>query len=130
MHELSVCQALLEQVGEIAAEHDCSHVSTLTVRIGPLSGVEPHLLRRAFALASAGGVAADAELIIEPDPVRIRCPDCDREHETEPNRMRCPDCGHTRVRLLGGDALILASLALEKPHASALAATENGEARV
>lgn len=130
MHELSVCQALLEQVAEIAAEHDSSRVSTLTVRVGPLSGVEPHLLRQAFTLASAGGVAAGAQLCIEPDPVRIRCPDCNREHETEPNRILCPDCGHNRVRLLGGDALILASVALDKPRAAALAATDNGEAHV
>lgn len=130
MHELSVCQALLEQVAEIAAGRGCSRVSTITARIGPLSGVEPQLLQQAFTLARAGGVAADAELIIESDPVCVHCPACEQEHAAEPNRLLCPTCGNNRVRLLGGDALILASVALEAPKRTSPEATENGGAYV
>lgn len=130
MHELSVCQALLEQVAGVALERGSSRVSMVTVRLGPLSGVEPWLLKQAFTLARAGGVASDAELVIETDPVRIYCTACSREHETEANRIRCPDCGCNRVRLLGGDALILASVALETPGTTTSTATESGELHV
>ncbi|RFF28070.1 MULTISPECIES: hydrogenase maturation nickel metallochaperone HypA [unclassified Wenzhouxiangella] len=130
MHELSVCQSLLAQVAEVAAGHDSSRVSSVTVRVGALSGVEPDLLRQAFIVARAGGVAAEADLIIEPDPVRIHCLECETEHGVAPNRLLCPACGNYRVRLVGGEDLILASVALETANTRTSPTTENGEAHV
>lgn len=119
MHELAVCQALLEQVSDVAVRRGARSVSRVKVRIGSLSGVEPHLLERAFSVARAGSIAAAAELVIEPEPVRIHCPACRGESGAELNRLRCPTCGHAPVRLISGDALTLTSVTLEHPEASA-----------
>ena len=54
MHELAICQALIEQVEAIARERLARRVGTVCVSIGPLSGVEPRLLEQAFPVASAG----------------------------------------------------------------------------
>ncbi len=70
MHELSVCQGLLDQVARIAADYDATDVTNIVVRIGPLSGVVPGLLQQAFPLARAGTVAEHAVLTIEELPVR------------------------------------------------------------
>ncbi|MEN8167275.1 MAG: hydrogenase maturation nickel metallochaperone HypA, partial [Pseudomonadota bacterium] len=51
MHELSVCQALLAQVTEVADREQASEVSRILLRIGPLSGVVPELLEQAFTIA-------------------------------------------------------------------------------
>ena len=48
MHELSVCQGLLDQVTGIARQHQATGVARIRLRIGPLSGVEPQLLQQAF----------------------------------------------------------------------------------
>jgi hydrogenase nickel incorporation protein HypA/HybF len=112
MHELSVCQAMLAQVDEIARRHDASAVSRVVVRIGPLSGVEPALLAQAFPLARAATVAADAELVVEPAPVRVRCERCGAETEASPNRLLCIACGDYRITLIGGDELLLVSVEL------------------
>ena len=61
MHELSVCQALVEQAERIARERQ-ARVIRLMLTIGPLSGVESELLRRAFPLASAGTCCEGAAL--------------------------------------------------------------------
>ncbi|NNF96273.1 MAG: hydrogenase nickel incorporation protein HypA, partial [Halobacteria archaeon] len=43
MHEFAVCQDMLQQIESIAAEQQSAEVDVVTVRIGPLSGIEPHL---------------------------------------------------------------------------------------
>jgi hydrogenase nickel incorporation protein HypA/HybF len=113
MHELSVCQGMLRQVSDIAAEHAARSVSSITVRIGPLSGVEPALLAQAFPIASAGTIANDAELRIESLPVRVRCETCGEETDAAANRLLCGACGDWHTRLVSGDELLLASVELE-----------------
>jgi len=48
MHEYSVVQALLNQCEEVAAQNEATKVMKVIVKIGVLSGVEPHLLQVAF----------------------------------------------------------------------------------
>ena len=57
MHELSVCLALLDQVQSIAREHAATGVERILLQVGPLSGIEPPLLKNAYPLAAAGTVA-------------------------------------------------------------------------
>lgn len=112
MHELAVCQGLLDQVTRIAADHRASGVSRILLRIGALSGVEPELLRQAFPLASAGTVAADAELAIETAAIRVRCDTCGAETEALANRLVCGACGDWHTRVVSGDELMLMSVDL------------------
>ncbi len=112
MHELSICQSLMQQVETIAAEQSAHSVTAITLRIGPLSGVEPDLLIQAFPIAAAGTLAQDAELKIEQQAVRIRCNRCGNESEVASNRLTCPACGELRTELITGDELLLANLEL------------------
>jgi len=129
VHELAVCQELLRQVSEVADRRGATRVLRITVRMGPLSGVEPGLLKRAFTIARAGGIADRARLDIETEPVRIRCGICGEESETAPNRLRCPDCRSGPVSLVSGDALVLARVAMERPGAADGHAIDGEEAR-
>lgn len=112
MHELSVCEELLGRVRATAREHGARSVGRITVRLGPLSGVEPDLLDRAFGIARAGDYTAGARLVLESAPVRIRCRSCANEAEAAPNRLVCASCGDYHVELVGGDELLLASIEL------------------
>jgi len=115
MHELAVCQALLNQVHTIAAEHADADVSRITLCVGPLSGVVPEFLERAFYLARAGGPAAHAELVIESSGVRVRCRSCGVETEATPARLICGVCGDYHTDLLDGDQLVLKRVELLQP---------------
>jgi hydrogenase nickel incorporation protein HypA/HybF len=114
MHELAVCQALMGQVETVAARERAVRVTGITLRIGPLSGVEPELLRDAFPIAAAGSVAADAQLRIEAQPVRVHCTRCGADSEASVNRLLCAACGDYHTRLISGDELLLASVELER----------------
>ena len=114
MHELAVCQQLLLQVDQIAKEQNANMVESITLRIGPLSGVEAHLLTQAFPLAAAGSIAEDAELIIESLPIRVHCQTCGAETDARPNKLVCGTCGDYHTQLISGDEMLLASLSLMK----------------
>jgi hydrogenase nickel incorporation protein HypA/HybF len=114
MHEFAVCQELMNQVEQIAEQHRARSVASITLRIGPLSGVEAHLLTQAFPLAAAGTVAEDAELIIDTLPICVVCQSCGAETEAKPNRLVCGKCGDYHTRLVSGDEMLLASLELIK----------------
>lgn len=119
MHELSVCQQLLRQVARLAATHDAGRVDSIRLRIGPLSGVQPELLRQAFPFASAGTVADGARLVIETAAVRVHCLHCGEDGDALPNRLLCPHCGQWQTRLVSGDELLLVSVDLGQVGADA-----------
>jgi hydrogenase nickel incorporation protein HypA/HybF len=106
MHELAICQALLAQVEGIARPR-AARVNRVRLAIGPLSGVEPHLLARAYALACAGTAAEGSELDIDEVPVRVRCRECGAESAASANRLLCGECGDWRTDLASGDELLL-----------------------
>lgn len=112
MHELSVCQSMLNQVDHIAREHQADCVTKITLLIGPLSGIEPTLLQQAFPLASAGTVAEQASLIIESLPIRVTCQQCGQESEVTINKLTCQHCGDYQTRVISGDEMLLANLEL------------------
>lgn len=114
MHELALCSALIEEVARVARDHHAARVRSIVVRIGPLAGVEPALLARAYSIASAGTAAAGAELVLDDAPVRVRCLQCEAESEVASNDLSCPACGCWRTQLLSGEELLLTRVELER----------------
>jgi hydrogenase nickel incorporation protein HypA/HybF len=112
MHELSVCLSLIEQIQRVAEENGAQSVTRIELSIGPLSGVEPELLRNAYPLAVAGTIAGDAELIITISEIRVTCNECGAESAASVNRLVCGECGNYRTEVTSGDELILQRLEL------------------
>jgi len=107
MHELAICQALMEQIEQIAVEQRADRVVAIHLGIGPLSGVEPALLEQAFSVARAGSVADTAELVIEDVAIRVSCGQCGEVTDALPSRLLCGNCGDWHTRLVSGDELLL-----------------------
>ena len=114
MHELAVCQGLMQQVEQVAQREAARKVTSIKLAIGPLSGVESELLRDAFPIAAAGSVAAGAELEIETTPIKVQCISCGAETVATMNKLVCGRCGDFRTRLVSGEELLLLSVVLER----------------
>jgi len=114
MHELAVCQGLMQQVDRVAERERASRVTSVVLEIGPLSGVEAQLLKEAFPIASAGSVAEGAELLIEQAPIVVECLQCGARSEAKANKLVCGQCGNWRTRLVSGEEMLLKSLELER----------------
>ena len=113
MHELSLCQALVDQVLQVARSQDAVAVADIYLRIGPLSGVEGPLMASAFPIAAAGTVVDGARLHLQDAPVTVACQECGTESEVPVNRLVCGNCGDWRTRLVSGDELLLERVVLD-----------------
>jgi len=114
MHELSICEALVDQLRELGARESAQRITRVLLRIGPFSGVVPELLEHAFPIASAGTIAEGAHLAVEEADVRVRCRSCGAETAAQPGRLVCGACGDFRTDLVSGDEMFLVSVELER----------------
>lgn len=115
MHELAVCLSLLEEVALAARQAGAVSVRSISVRIGPLSGVDAGLLARAFDVARLGGISNRAQLLIIAAPVRVHCFECGLESEVPPNRLVCSSCRGHRTKVTQGNELTLLRIEMDVP---------------
>ena len=113
MHEFSICRGLIQQVEAIAHEHGAHRVCSISLRIGPLAGVDISLLRHAFPIASTTSIVNGARLQIECPAPRIRCLECANECEVSCNHLICNRCNSQRAELIQGNELLLIDVELE-----------------
>lgn len=113
MHELSVCQSIIEQVTRVANENNALRVTKVIVLIGPLSGVEAPLLQHAFPIASVGTIAQDAVLETQKLAIKVRCNICNNENEASISKLLCNACGSWQTTLISGDEMLLQSIELD-----------------
>lgn len=115
MHEMAICQALIRQLEQLAADNGGGRIRQATLRVGPLSGVEAPLLDRAFAFARRSSQAtADTALVLESATIEVRCNDCGERSAAAINRLLCACCGSWRTRVTAGDELLLMRVELER----------------
>lgn len=95
MHEMSLVQGLLQQLHALAAEHETTRVTKVTMCIGPLSGVVVDSFQFGFdVLTKADDLVKDAELEIIIPEVSYRCSGCGVVVKTAGQRPRaCASCG-------------------------------------
>ncbi len=113
MHEYSIVQALLNQCEEHAAANDATHITKVEVKIGRLSGVEPHLLEMAFDTFKEKTVCDGAEFVMNIQPVVITCKACGEVTTLEELNYRCPKCESLEVETTDGDEMYLMRLEME-----------------
>ncbi len=113
MHELSIAQALIEQVEAAASKEHALRVVRVVITVGTLSGVDAEALRSLFPLVAEGTVTADAELVIEPVAARVKCRTCGVESPAEGYFTGCTACGSKDAELSAGRELNIKSVELE-----------------
>jgi hydrogenase nickel incorporation protein HypA/HybF len=114
MHELSVALGLIEGIQNSAARGGYDRVLAVHVRVGALSGIAPEALSFSWKLASAGTLADDSVLRIEPVPLVVFCDRCGAEREPPPaSGLICPECASACPTIVRGRDLQL--VAVEVP---------------
>lgn len=113
MHEYSIVQSLLDSCDENAEKNQATKVLKVVIKIGVMSGVEPELLRTAFDAFKEKTICEKAELIINVQPVIIKCNECQEESTIEGNEYHCPKCKSVDLNVIDGEDMFLMSLEME-----------------
>lgn len=121
MHEMSVAQALIEAVLDGAAVDGADalanpgRVLEVHVRVGPMAGIAEPALSFAFEVASRGTIAQEAALIVQRDPVVVRCASCGVTTEYETLAFDCSACGALSADVTADNGLELVRLVIAGP---------------
>ncbi|MDR2080381.1 MAG: hydrogenase maturation nickel metallochaperone HypA [Campylobacteraceae bacterium] len=112
MHELSVVNSLIELCEKNAKANNAEKITKVEVKIGKLSGIEPHFLKLTFDTFKNKTLCNDAELVMNVQKVVVKCLSCGNEQTLENNEFICKACGG-EVRVIDGEDMLLMRLEME-----------------
>jgi len=114
MHEISLVQAMLQQLSDLAYQNNASKVLKITMEIGVNSGVVVDSFRFGFDIMSGNDdLVRGAKLEIITPPVTYRCTHCGHTEENTVKPDCCPQCQEVFFIPEGGDDLILRQVEME-----------------
>lgn len=112
MHELSICQSILDVTSRYAAGR---RVSVVHVRVGQLRQIVPDTLVYCWDLVSEGTAMSGARMDVSQVPARIRCRACDHEAPLgDLPVFACAECGGVNVEVTAGEEFLITSLELSE----------------
>jgi len=110
MHELSICEGIIQVIEEQAVQQDFQSVEKVRLEIGKLAGVELDALRFGFDVVTKNTVAENAELeIIELDGTAW-CMPCEKTVHVSQLFDACPNCGSHQLQVTGGNEMRIKDL--------------------
>lgn len=113
MHEMSLCEGILQILEDNAESQGFKRVKTVWLEIGELAGVELEAMRFSFDAVMKNSLADGARLEIVEIPGQAWCMLC---KENVPVRQRfdeCPHCGGFPLKITGGDQMRIKELEVE-----------------
>ncbi len=110
MHEMSLCERVMQVVEEHAQRQGFSSVKTVWLEIGELAGVEIASMRLCFEVITRGTLADSARLEIVELPGEAWCESCARSVRVQRRFDACPDCGGYPLQVTGGDEMRIKEL--------------------
>ena len=113
MHEMSLCEGVLQVIEENAAAQKFSKVKTVWLEIGAFSGVEPEAMSFNFDVVVNGTLADGAKLEMIEVPAHAWCMMCAKSVAIKQRYDACPDCGGFQLQVSGGDEMRIKELEVE-----------------
>jgi hydrogenase nickel incorporation protein HypA/HybF len=112
MHEFSIVNSLLDICVKNAKQNNAQKITKVEVKIGKLSGVEPHLLSTAFDTFKENTICDGAEFVMHVQDLVVQCPKCKVEYTLDQNVFICPTC-QGELEVVDGEEMYLMRLEME-----------------
>ena len=106
MHELNIVTYVIDQVEAVMKENELTHLGSVTLEFGEVSGVVPELLEDCWNwFATKKPFMEGAKMISEVIPAVTWCDACKSTYPTVQYGKTCPHCGSGKTWLLKGNEL-------------------------
>lgn len=119
MHEMSIAEAILEQVLAVAKDNNLDRVTQVRLRVGELRLIVPEALAAGWQALCLGTAAEAAPLEIIEVAARAKCRKCGHEYDPEWPVFMCPACNQASVEILAGEELVLEEISGDAAQAAA-----------
>lgn len=113
MHEMSLCEGILQVLRETAARQQFHKVLRVRLEVGALATVEPEALRFGFDVVMKDSLADGATLEIIHHPALAWCFQCMETVEIRQRFDPCPGCGGHQLQVTEGEELKIKDLEVE-----------------
>lgn len=121
MHELSMADAIIKTILEVASKNNAEEILEVTIEIGELTMLNPEQLRYLLEILSEETLLEGAEIIIEEIPVNIECYDCNFEGKANTDDsdhyltiVVCPECKGRDLKITSGRECNVKTIKIEK----------------
>lgn len=113
MHEMSLCERMMQILEESSHAQGFSQVKTIWLEIGELAGVEPEAMRFSFEVIRRGTLADQATLELIEIPGEAWCKQCGINIPVRQRFDACPECGNYPLQITGGEEMRIRELEVE-----------------
>lgn len=110
MHEMSLCEGILNILQKQSKIDQYSTVKTVVLEIGRLSSIEPDALRFAFSVVMKGSIAENARLNIIDIAGQAWCLHCQKQVVINQRYDGCPLCGGYPLQITEGQQMRIKEL--------------------
>ena len=110
MHELSIAEALVDQVVAVAYDNQLKKVDEVEIEVGVLRAVLDEVMQEAFRSVIKDTVVQGARLKLIEIKAVAECLTCAKKFEPEIDNFLCPACMVANVKILAGNNIILKSV--------------------
>lgn len=110
MHEMSLVQSIIKQVEAFIGEQKITQVSTVTVSVGALSGVDVDSLTFWFPVVAQKSCLARANLVVQRVEGCAKCQDCQARYALPTLLTPCPVCNSYQRAVIAGKELFIQSI--------------------
>ncbi|BDZ70765.1 hydrogenase maturation nickel metallochaperone HypA [Methanobacterium petrolearium] len=121
MHELSMAEAIVETVLDVAEKNDAQEIVEVTIEVGELTMLNPEQVKFLLGVLAEDTLLEGAEIIIEEVPVEIKCRNCEFTGLANTDGsdhylaiVLCPKCNERNVEILKGRECNVKTIKIEK----------------
>lgn len=133
MHELSMADAMVKTVLDVAEKNNATEILEVTIEVGQLTMLNPEQLKFLLDVLVEDTLLEGSKINIEEVPVEIDCKTCN--YEGLPNMdgsdhylaiVKCPECGGRNLEITAGRECNVKTIKIEQEDDADGSGSESG----